>query len=61
MHTGTDAREFVITCIENGAATRDDFDIDGIIDAIYDESGGSWDFTDFDTDRFWAIVEEHAL
>ena len=56
--TRTDATDYVTTSLGEYA---DQHDTDAIVDAIYDENGGTWDFTDFDTDRFWAIVEEHAL
>lgn len=60
MFTKTDAENVVITSIEVGDATREEFDIDAIIDAIYAENGGTYDFSDFDSDRFWEIVEANA-
>lgn len=60
-YTRTDATDSIIASIEAGDATADQFDVDAIADAIYDKNGGIWDFSDFDADRFWEIVEANAL
>ena len=57
-HTAT---EYIVTAIESGDATRDEFDIDAIADAAYDAAGGTWDITNLDTAIFWGLVQEHAL
>ena len=59
MFTRTDATNLVTTSIEAGAATADEFDIDQIVDDLY-EVAGDWDFTNIDEADFWPVVERHA-
>ena len=59
MFTRTDATSHVTTVIEAGAATADEFDIEQIVDALYEVAGG-WDFTSIDEADFWPVVEQHA-
>lgn len=61
IDTRTAAEQHVITVIEAGDATRDEFDIETITDRLYDLAGGTWDIQHIDHDQFWAVVEEHAL
>ncbi|RBO82051.1 hypothetical protein [Nocardia puris] len=63
MHTNLTAREAVITAIESAGtdvATRDEYDIDGIVDAIYEATGG-YDIDALDEGEFWGIIEDHDL
>ena len=55
----------IVTAIEAGDATRNEFDIDAIADEIIEqvttETGQvTYQVTD-DTDAFWAAVERHVL
>ena len=58
---------YVVTCIENGQADANDYDIDEIIDACfeYDPSHGSIQNAGFrltaDTDTFWKAVEDALI
>ena len=58
MFTRTDATNLVTTSIEAGAATADEFDVEQIVEDLYEVAGG-WDFTNIDED-FWPVVERHA-
>lgn len=61
MYTRQDGYNAVVTAIEaNGTdvASRDEYDIDGIIDDIYEETG-AYDIEAVDHDIFWEIVERH--
>lgn len=61
--TRTEAAEFVATCIEAGGvdvAAREEFDMDAILDALY-EIAGSWDVAQVEPEDFWPIVEAHVL
>lgn len=63
--TRNEATDAIITAIEAGDATRDEFDIDAIADEIIEqvttETGQvTYQVTD-DTDAFWAAVERHVL
>ena len=55
----------IITAIEAGDATRDEFDIDAIADEVIEqvisETGRVTYQITVDTDAFWAAVERHAL
>ena len=60
-----EATDAIITAIEAGDATRNEFDIDAIADEIIEqvttETGQvTYQVTD-DTDAFWAAVERHVL
>lgn len=61
IDTRTQAEQHIITSIEAGDATRDEFDIEAIADSLYDIAGGTWDIQHIDHDMFWAVVAEHAL
>ena len=56
MHTYTDALHHIEDALGEHAP---DFDVEAIADQIHAENGGTWNLTDFDTDRFWKIVEAH--
>ena len=58
MHTYTDALHHIETALGERAPAHK---VDAIADQIYAENGGTWDLRDFDTGRFWTIVETHAL
>ncbi|MFR1472694.1 MAG: hypothetical protein ACLS2Z_05315 [Actinomyces urogenitalis] len=63
--TRNEATDAIITAIEAGDATRNEFDIDAIADEIIEqvttETGQvTYQVTD-DTDAFWAAVERHVL
>lgn len=57
--TADDAKAVIIESIENGAATRDEFDIDKIFDATFE-----WDGRGFSqvvgVEDFWLAVEQAA-
>ena len=54
MHTKTDALHHIETALGEHTTAHN---VDAIADQIHAENGGTWDLTDFDTDRFWKIVE----
>ncbi len=63
--TRNEATDAIVTAIEAGDATRNEFDIDAIADEIIEqvttETGQvTYQVTD-DTDAFWAAVERHVL
>ncbi|WP_029923924.1 hypothetical protein [Nocardia otitidiscaviarum] len=60
MLTNLDARDAIITAIEAGDASRDDFNIDAIVDDIY-AATGDYNTEDVEPAEFWTIVERHAL
>lgn len=60
MFTNATAAEFVITAIENGEGTREEFNVEAIVSDLYDIAG-SWNVQDVDADEFWTVVERHAL
>lgn len=60
MFTNATAAEFVITAIENGEGTREEFNVEAIVSDLYDIAG-SWNVEDVDADEFWTVVERHAL
>ena len=55
----------IVTAIEAGDATRNEFDIDAIADEVIEqvitETGQVTYQVTADTDDFWAAVERHAL
>lgn len=53
MYTKNDAYAHVETALGDYA---DEHNIPAILDALYRENGGTWDLTDFNTERFWEIV-----
>lgn len=63
--TRNEATDAIITAIEAGDATRDEFDIDAIADEIIEqvttETGQVTYQVTADTDAFWAAVERHVL
>lgn len=55
----------IVTAIEAGDATRNEFDIDAIADEVIEqvitETGQVTYQVTADTDDFWVAVERHAL
>lgn len=60
MLTNLDARANVIAAIEAGDATRDDFDIDAIVQGVY-AATGAYDTEAMEASEFWSLVEENEL
>lgn len=60
MITNQDASEYVIQAIEAGYASRNEFNIDGIVSELYDVYD-NYDFALIDPMTFWQVVENHFL
>lgn len=63
MKTDWDATAYVIEAIEaNGTdiASRDEYDVEAIVDELYDLVG-SYDFDTVEHDTFWEIVARHDI
>ena len=58
--TRDQAIAFIVECIEAGDATRAEFDIEAIADAVLSDWDRGYIIT-ADTEEFWAAVERHAL
>jgi hypothetical protein len=57
QYNAISARRAVVTAIEaNGAATRDEFDIDSIVDEIH-QRYGTWDVEGVEPNEFWKIAK----
>lgn len=56
VHSRDSARVYVAEAVESqGAASRDDFDIDAITAAAY-ALADTWDFSSIDRETFWLIT-----
>lgn len=61
MKTRADAREYVITAIEAGAASQKEYDIEAILDEIFHgDLAPGWDLDKVDSGTFWTLVAKHA-
>lgn len=55
--TREDARRFVTTAIEgSGQASADDFDVERVLDCLYERAHGCWSFDDLAPWVFWSVV-----
>ncbi|WP_330178770.1 hypothetical protein OHB26_19815 [Nocardia sp. NBC_01503] len=55
-HSVETATAYVIAALEDkGTATRDDFDVHGIVSATH-RLAETWDFRSVDRGRFWSIA-----
>ncbi|GAA1051350.1 MULTISPECIES: hypothetical protein [Bacillati] len=59
MFTNATAAEYVISAIENGDASREDFNVEAIASDLHDIAG-CWNVAEVDADEFWTVVERHA-
>lgn len=50
----------IIEPIEAGDASRDEYDIDGIADAILGSYEDGYEIH-VDSDEFWSVVEQHGI
>lgn len=59
QHSREGALAYVVEALEaKGAATRDDFDVHGIVAASHAITEG-WDFTTMEQSLFWGIAASH--
>ncbi|MEV0685479.1 hypothetical protein AB0I35_16600 [Nocardia sp. NPDC050378] len=57
--TRESATAYVVSALEaKGTATRDDFDVAGLVAAFRDIAGG-WDFRSMEQETFWRIASTH--
>lgn len=60
IKTASDARTYVVTAINAGDASSEEYDIEAICDELRDLADG-WDFDVVDHDDFWAVIAKHDL
>lgn len=61
VKTRADAREYVITAIEAGAASQEEYDIEAILDEIFHgDLAPGWDLDLVEVETFWTLVAKHA-
>jgi hypothetical protein len=59
QHNSESATAYVVAALEaKGTATRDDFDVDGIVAASH-AIAESWDFDSLERTMFWNIAASH--
>lgn len=61
MKTRADAREYLITAIEAGAASHEEYDVEAILDEIFHgDLAPGWDLDLVEVETFWTLVAKHA-